>query len=193
MQHHNPSGNIDSVIGGGDFLQGAAQGLIVYFANHLAHQGEGGEAENEQGKKELAAYKAKLPKTKPGLYGTTDGPINPFIFEDWLIAGPEELGYGVLKAGLGAYVLKFNVGGKIMHYIGKGNETRMAQSIKNFTSKGAELLEKKFYKAKTDKDSFIKEAKLMLKYGYEKGHEEFLNKIWSPGKKYLKEMGLWGN
>jgi len=36
-KHHNPSGNINSVIGG-DFLQGAAQGLVVYFANHLEHQ-----------------------------------------------------------------------------------------------------------------------------------------------------------
>jgi len=31
----NKSGGISSVIGG-DPLQGAAQGLIVYFANHLA-------------------------------------------------------------------------------------------------------------------------------------------------------------
>jgi len=37
-KHHNPSGGIGSVISGGDFLQGAAQGLIVYFANHLVHE-----------------------------------------------------------------------------------------------------------------------------------------------------------
>jgi len=39
------SGGLTSYISGGDPLQGAAQGLVVYFANHLAHQGEGGENE----------------------------------------------------------------------------------------------------------------------------------------------------
>ena len=33
------SGGFTSLITGGDSLQGAVQGLVVYFANHLAHEG----------------------------------------------------------------------------------------------------------------------------------------------------------
>ncbi len=82
----------------------------------------------------------------------------------------------------GVYELNFDDGSK---YIGKGSRERMQQSIRKWTKKGKKLVSKKFTACESDKSAFILEHIKMMESDFGKEGCKLLNKIFSPGRKYV--------
>jgi RHS repeat-associated protein len=86
----------------------------------------------------------------------------------------------VNKKGPGTYVVNYKNGNK---YIGKGNVQRSRASAKRYATKNNPVKSVVWRPAKSHRDAFIKEYKLMKKHNYGT-NKKLYNKINSPGRKF---------